>query len=128
MRAHHQVAEIARPHLLEKRNREAELAAEQDVPQDYRADQRAAGTRKEAVVLRNVALQKAPGDDLQRRPVDQLQKPRPRRHQEIPVAQHHRLDAMDGNPAMRGDLAHGVPSRTRPRATSRNTSSSVARL
>src|SRR4030095_1006069 len=46
-RAHHQVAEIARPHLLEKRHREAELATEQDVPQDDRADQRAAGLGKE---------------------------------------------------------------------------------
>ena len=100
-RAHHQVAEIARPHLLEKRDRKAELAAEQDVPQDHRADQRAAGARKEPGVLRDVALQKAPGDDLQRRPIDQLQQPRPGRHQEIPVAQHHRLDAMRRNAAMR---------------------------
>ena len=76
-RAHHQVAEIARPHLLEKRDRKAELAAKQDVPQDHRADQRAAGAREEPGILRDVSLQKAPGDDLQRRPIEQFQQPRP---------------------------------------------------
>ena len=34
-RADHEVAEIARPDLLEERHREAELAAEQDVPQQH---------------------------------------------------------------------------------------------
>ena len=38
-----QVAEIARIHLLEERDRESELSAEQDVPQQHRADQDAAG-------------------------------------------------------------------------------------
>ena len=46
-RRDHQVAEVARPHLLEKRDREPELAAEQDVPQHHRADQHTAGTRIE---------------------------------------------------------------------------------
>ena len=40
-RAHHQVAEVARPDLLEERDREAELAAHQDVPQQHRADEQA---------------------------------------------------------------------------------------
>ena len=45
-RRHHEVAEIARVHLLQERNREAELAAEQDVPQQHRADEHAAGARE----------------------------------------------------------------------------------
>ena len=36
-----QMAEIARPHLLEEAHREAELAAEQHVPEQDAADQRA---------------------------------------------------------------------------------------
>ena len=51
-RAHHQVAHVARPHLLQERDREAELAAEQDVPQQHRADEGAAGLREEAGILR----------------------------------------------------------------------------
>src|SRR5689334_5315517 len=38
-RADHQVGEVARPHLLEERERETELAAEQDVPQQHRTDE-----------------------------------------------------------------------------------------
>ena len=78
-RAHHQVAEVARVHLLEERDREAELAAEQDVPQHHRADEGAGGAREEAGVLRHVDLQEAPHQHLHRRPVDQVEHARPGR-------------------------------------------------
>ena len=45
-RRHHQVAEVARVHFLEERNRETELAAEQNIPQQHRADEDAAGRAK----------------------------------------------------------------------------------
>ena len=50
-RADHQVAEVTRPHLLEKRYRETELPAEQYVPEQDRADKNAGGTREESGVL-----------------------------------------------------------------------------
>ena len=109
-RAHHQVAEIARPHLLEKRDGKAELSAKQDVPQDHRADQRAAGAREKPGILRDVSLQKSPGDDLQRRPIQQFQEPRPRRHQQIPVAQDHRVDPVRRDTPDQDEPAHGAPS------------------
>jgi hypothetical protein len=71
-----------------------EIEKKQNVPQDDGTDQRAAGAREKPGILRNVVLQEAPGDDLQRRPIDQLEQPRPRRQQEIPVTQDHRMDAM----------------------------------
>ncbi len=109
-RAHHQVAEIARPHLFEKRDRKAELAAKQDVPQDHCADQGAAGAREKPGILGDVGLQKAPGDDLQCRPIEQFQQARPRRQQKIPVAQDHRVDAMRRDPPVHGKLAHDAAS------------------
>ena len=92
-RRHHQVAEIARPHLLEERDREAELAAKQDVPQQHRADEGAAGAREEAGVLRRLQLQEAPHQHLHGRPVDEVEEARPRRAQQVPIAQHHGGDA-----------------------------------
>ena len=77
-RADHQVAEIARPHLFQKRDREAELAAKQDVPHQHGADEHAARAREEPRILRDVELQKSPHQQLHRRPVDQLQQPRSR--------------------------------------------------
>ena len=73
-----QVAEVARVHLLEERDREAELSAEQDVPQQHGADEDAAGLREEARLLGDVGLQEAPHQHLHRRPVDQLDQPRRR--------------------------------------------------
>ena len=61
-RADHQVAEVARPHLLEEGDRESELAAEQDVPEQHRADEHAAGAGKEAGILRDVKLQESPDE------------------------------------------------------------------
>ena len=129
-RAHHQVAEVAGVHLLEERDREAELAAEQDVPQHHRADEGAGGLREEAGVLRDVELQEAPHQHLHRRPVDQVEHARPGRAEQIPVAQHHRADAARRERDMGGRLhAHCAASRASPvpRAMSRNTSSRLLR-
>ena len=51
------------------------------------------GAGKEAGVLADIELQEAPHQHLHGRPVDQLDQPRPRRAQQIPVAQHHGGDA-----------------------------------
>ena len=109
-RAHHQVAEIARPHLFEKRNRKSELAAKQDVPENHRSNKGAAGTREEPGILRDVSLQKPPGDDLQRRPVQQFQEPRPRRQKQVPVAQDHGADPVRRDIEMLGERPHGAVS------------------
>ena len=133
-RAHHQIADIARPHFLEKRDRKSKLAAEQDVPQQHRADKGAAGAREEAGIVGDVILQEAPGHHLHRRPIDEVEQPRPRRAQQIPVAQHHRADAPRARPRTQrrsqrridgaGHCAASL-SMPLPRATSRKTSSSV---
>ena len=127
-RRDHQVAEVARVHLFEERDREAELPAEQDVPQQHGADQHAARLREQARLLRQIGLQEAPHQHLHGRPVDQLGQARPRRAQQIPIAQHHRGDAARRERRMRARRALIAPPRgSRPRATSRNTSSSVSR-
>ena len=51
-RRHHQVAEIARPHLFQERDREADLAAKENVPEQHRADEGAAGLREHARLAR----------------------------------------------------------------------------
>ena len=121
-----QVAEIARIHLLEERNREAELSAKQDVPQHHGADQHAAGAGIEARLLGEIGLQETPHQHLHGRPVDQLDQARERRAQQVPIAQHHRGDAARGETRSAARV-HRAASRSRPRATSRNTSSSVSR-
>ena len=61
--------------------------------------------------------------------VSSQQSSRPGRAQQIPIAQHHRLHAADGERGRSVARAHDTASRCspRPRATSRNTSSSVSR-
>ena len=79
-RAHHQVADVARPHLLEERRRKAKLAAEQDVPQQHGADQRAgrdggtAGRVLRHRGVRHVGLDEPPGEHLDGRPVDEVER------------------------------------------------------
>ena len=123
-RAHQQIGEIARPHLLKEREGEALLRAQQNVPQQHRADQRAgqlAGETPRAAGGGKIALEKAPGQHLHHRPIGHLDETRPGRAQQIGVAQHHRADAGEGK------TAHETAPLARPRATSRNTSSKVAR-
>ena len=129
-RADHEIAEIARPHLLEKRHREAELTAKQNVPHQHRGDEHAAGAGKESGILRDVELQKSPHEQLHRRPIDELEQPGPGRAQEIDIAQHHRAHPVRRQHGRAGRMqAHCAASRAspRPRATSRNTSSRVSR-
>ena len=110
--------------------READLAAEEDVPEQHRADEGAAGLARACpIARRQIELQEAPHQHLHRRPVDEVDDARPGIAQQIPVAQHHRADAARGRRMRRVDGgAHSrrLPSR-RSRATSRKTSSIVSR-
>ena len=136
-RADHEIGEIARPHLLEKRHREAELAAEQDVPQQHGADEGAAGAGEEPGILADIELQEAPHHHLHRRPVDELQEPRPRRAQQVPVARDHRADAPAGDAVVRAQSAGSLigppprsgraPRRERPPPGSAGRSARAAR-
>ena len=92
-RRHEQLAEIARPHLFEKRDRQAELAAEQQIPQHHGGEQYAEGLRDIAGVLGQELAHEPPDQHLQGRPVQQLQRARPRTAQDVQIAQQHRPDA-----------------------------------
>src|SRR3984893_12564621 len=93
-RSDHHVAQIARPHFLQERNGEAELAAKQDIPHEHGGDEDSARPREESGILRKVELQESPHEQLNGRPVDQFQEARPGRAQEIEIAQDHRRDTM----------------------------------
>ncbi len=130
-RRHHQVAEVARPHLFQERDGEADLPAEKDVPEEHRADEGAARLRRHGCAIHQVELQEPPHHHLHRRPVDQVDDARPGIAEQVPVAQHHRADAAKRYGVI-GGVAHSVTSRPfssrrRSRATSRNTSSIVSR-
>ena len=94
-RAREQIAEIARPHLLDEGGGEADLGAEQNVPQQHRADQHAGGLRERARGAGEIFLEKAPGEHLEEGPVDQLEQPDAGTPQQIHVAEHQRADAAE---------------------------------
>ena len=131
-RGHHQVAQVARIHLLEKRDREAELAAEQDVPQHHRADERAGGAARRSW---NAARCRPAGSPTSASAPSASRSDRAcaaTTTQQIPIAQHHRARSRRGENATyagRSALLIAPPRRAspRPRATSRNTSSRLVR-
>src|SRR4029077_17607040 len=72
-RRHHDVAEVARVHFLEKQNEKTDLAAKKKITREHRADEDAAGLREKSGILRNVDLQDPPHQHLHRRPVNQVE-------------------------------------------------------
>ena len=92
-RARQQIAEIARPHLLDEGGGKTDLGAEQNVPEQNAADQHAGTLRDRACRAGKIFLQEAPSQHLQERPVDQLDEPDARASQQIGIAQHKRADA-----------------------------------
>ena len=67
-------------------------------------------------ILRDVELQKAPDEQLHRRPIDELEHARPRRAQEVEIAQHHRGHPMVSEGDRRALRARFI---ARPRAPRR---------
>ena len=144
-RAHEEMAEIARPDLLEKAHREAELAAKQHVPKKNAADQRAGRQHRQLRGASDVKLQEAPGEELHRRPIGEIDEAHGRGAQKVKMALDHRHDARgrEAGPRRarlvklgsgRRRFVHGIACAfstrapaPRPRATSRKTSSSVSR-
>src|SRR5262245_6176291 len=118
------MTEIARIDLLEEGDREADLSAKQHVPQHDGAEQHTTGLGKERRLTHQEGLDESPQDHLHHRPIAEIEKPRPRTGNQIPMAQDHGANAMQG---FRCVDVHDAASRAPWRATSKNTSSSVVR-
>src|SRR6201996_9079402 len=86
------MAEITCPHLLEERHRDAELSAEQNVPQQHRRDQYAESARDPRRVRAQELAHEAPKHHLDGRPVDELEGAWPGAAQQINVAEQHGVD------------------------------------
>src|SRR5690242_7440345 len=109
-RARQQIAEIARPHLLDEGGGETDIRAEQNVPQQDRADEHAGSLRHWVGGAREIFLEEAPGQHL-----EGLYTQR-----QCPSVAHDALRAEDSSASSRVRFA-------RRRTTSRNTSSKVFR-
>ena len=92
-RRRQQMPEIARIDFLEEGNGEADLAAEEHVPQHDAGEQDPGGLREEARLLDQEGLDETPEDHLHHRPVAEIEKARPRSCDQIPMPQHDGADA-----------------------------------
>jgi two-component system cell cycle sensor histidine kinase PleC len=133
-RAAIEIGEIPGPELFQERKREAELAAEQYVPQHHARQQHAERTREKRAVLIQEGREEAPDDHLHGRPIGHLDQARPGAPEHIEMPEAHRADPAEGemhqarSSARLDPWAETSPAARRSRAMSRNTSSRFCRL
>src|SRR5437667_3866448 len=94
-RAHEEIAEIARVHLLEEGQRDAELPAKKDVPEQDRPDEKPWGVGEEVARRSQIHSDEAPHDHSHRGVVRHGHEARPRLEHEISVTLDQRHDSVD---------------------------------
>ena len=139
-----QIAKIPRVELLDEGQGDAELAAEQHIPQQHGAEEKARRVLQKAVRGLEIDRHEPPQDHRHGRVVDHRQEARPRLEQQIRVATNQCADPPRGGghaglwiqAAGKLSYPHRAPSAAaasassrlgRPRAISRNTSSMLSR-
>ena len=109
-----QVAEVPRVQLLDERERDAELAAEEHIPQEHRADEEARRVLEEVVRGREIQRHEGPDDHRHRRVVHHRDDARPRLEYQVRVPAEDRAHA-----AQRRHCARRPVSRRRPSSSER---------